>query len=415
MKKKQVKVVLNIESIAYGGKGIAHLDGKVVFVPHTLPGEEIEAVIVRDFTDYSMAAAEKILKPSHDRIESNCKMYAGTDNQGVEHFIDTPGCVYAYFSYPKEVEVKNEQFRSFLEPFTDTFSEPAASPEYLHYRNKIILHTMHDHGQVVLGYKEEKGDEVYDVTECPLARTEINEKLKEIRAQNGFFSSIHDGMVVTLRMASDGTVYWWRNKPPAKASWIKEQTAVGLISVPLGGFFQINNGVTDILIKKVMSRIKELAPESVIDLYCGCGLFSVASHYAGIGKISGLDCVENSVKAAEYNARQHSLENSFFVADSADKGFEKLVAAHCGEFNVSEDDTVLIIDPPRGGMGHKVRKYIRKTHFKGIIYISCAPDTLRRDLKILTSSGYRVDDAQMLDMFPRTAHFESVVTLVREQ
>jgi 23S rRNA (uracil1939-C5)-methyltransferase len=272
---------------------------------------------------------------------------------------------------------------------------------------------MHDHGQVVLGYKEEKGDEVLDVTECPLAHCKINKKLAEIRAQNGFFSSIHDGMVVTLRMSSDGTVYWWRNKPPAKASWIKEQTAVGLISVPLGGFFQINNKVTDILLKKVISNIKELNAESVIDLYCGCGLFSIAAHYAGVKKISGLDCVESSVKAAEYNAVQHKLENSFFTANSADKGFEKLVADHCSEFDVSQQNTVLIIDPPRGGMGHKVRKYIRKTQFKGIIYISCAPDTLSRDLKILRSSGYNIKDAQMFDMFPRTAHYESLVTLTR--
>jgi 23S rRNA (uracil1939-C5)-methyltransferase len=413
MKKKQARVTLKIESIAYGGKGVAHLDGKVVFIPHTLPGEEVEAVIIKDFPDYSVASLEKIIKPASDRIENNCKMYAGTDNQGVDHFIDTPGCVYGYFSYQKEIEVKNEQFKNFLKQFTENFSEPVISPQALHYRNKIILHTMHDHGQVVLGYKEEKGDDVIDVTQCPLAHPEINKKLAEIRAQNGFFSSIHDGMVVTLRMASDGTVYWWRNKPPAKASWIKEQTAVGQISVPLGGFFQINNPVTDILIKKVMNKIKQIAPESLIDLYCGCGLFSIAAHHAGISKISGLDCVENAIKAAEYNAAQHNLGNAIFVANSADKGFEKLVADHCSSFDVSQENTVLIIDPPRGGMGRKVRKFIRKTQFKAIIYISCAPDTLSRDLKILHSSGYHIEDAQMLDMFPRTAHFESLVTLTR--
>jgi len=412
LKKKPVILNLNIESVAYGGKGVAHSsDGKVVFVSHTLPGEQVEAVLLKDFPDYSIAVPQKILTPSPDRIENNCMVYAGTDNQGVDRFTETPGCSYACFSYEKEIEVKFEQFKNFLTQFTENFSEPVRSSEFVHYRNKIVLHSMHDHGQVVLGYNEEKGDEVLDIPQCPLADMRINEKLATIRKQNGFFKSIHDGMSVTLRMTSDGTVYWWRNKPPAKASWIKEETCLGTISVPLGCFFQVNHQVTDFLIQKVVTKLRAIAPESVIDLYCGCGLFSLAAHKAGIKKISGLDCVDGAIKAAEYNAKQHGMEDARFISNSADKGFESLLNNHSDYFEEKQENTVLIIDPPRGGLGHKVRKFIRKTKFKAILYISCAPDTLSRDLKILRSSGYAVEDAQMFDMFPRTAHFESLVTL----
>jgi 23S rRNA (uracil1939-C5)-methyltransferase/tRNA (uracil-5-)-methyltransferase len=412
MKKKEI-LTIPITDIAYGGKGIARkADGKVIFVPHTLTGEIVEITIKRQFTDYDEGEIVKIVKPSPKRIQSNCMVYAGTDVMGKIHYTRTPGCVYQDFSYSEELNTKEKQFTNFLNEFCDNFLPTIQSPKQLHYRNKIILHAMNDHGDITLGYREEKGSDVIDIKQCPLAKDEINEKLQEIRNKQGFFSSLHDGMTLTLRK-DQNQVNWWRNAPSQKASWLKEQTIIGSMSVPMGGFFQINNDVTDILIEKVIEAIKAFAPKSLIDLYCGCGLFSLAAYAAGVNKISGIDCVEQAIAAAQYNAKQHNIPSAIFTANSADKGFESLMEQHEKNFNTKISDTVLIVDPPRNGMGRNVRKLIRKTDFKGIIYISCAPDTLRRDLKILRSTGYVVKSAQMFDMFPRTAHFESMVVLER--
>lgn len=409
---KSPEFELEITEIAFGGRGVGRHEGKVVFVPHVLPGEIVRVLPKKERPKYTSASLQKILKASPERIESDCLVLVGQDTMGKECFAPTPGCTYQYFSYPEEVRVKNRQFAKFLEEYAEPLA-PTPAPDHLNYRNKIILHTMDDHGQISLGYCEEKGSEVLDMPNCPLALPEINNELCEIRNTQGFEKTIRDGMTVTLRYTENDGVVWWRNNPPANASWLKENTAVGKISVPVGSFFQVNMAVADILIGKVMAAIKDLMPDSVIDLYCGCGLFSIAAAQAGVYKISGLDCDDNTINAANYNARQHQLEQACFSASFADKAFGKFIDGHQKRFDSKPEDTVLIVDPPRGGLGKKVRATLKTSSFKAIIYISCAPDTLSRDLQTLHQAGYRVASAEMLDMFPRTSHFESLIVLQR--
>lgn len=410
--KQQKEFELKITDIAYGGRGVGRHDGEVIFVPHVLPGEVIRAKIKKEHPNYSSAEAVNILQSSSERVDSNCLVSVGEDVMGKECFSKTPGCVYQNFSYNEEIRVKNLQFQRFLADFAEC-SAPTPSPELLNYRNKIILHTMDDHGEISLGYCEEHGVEVLDMPECPLAVSEINDTLCEIRSKQGFKSTIREGMSVTLRFSENDGVKWWRNNPPANASWIKEQTGLGSVSVPLGSFFQVNISVADILLRKVIKMIKRFSPVSVIDLYCGCGLFSLAAAKAGVGIISGLDSDQNSINAAKYNAKQHGITDAAFSANSANKGFFNMLEEHKKRSNGTLEESLLIVDPPRGGLGKKLRAILKNCDFIGIIYISCAPDTLQRDLQTLQSAGYHVTSAEMLDMFPRTSHFESLVVLER--
>jgi len=390
------EIDIEITNIAYGGKGVGRYDGKVVFVPHVLSGELVRVQLLKEHPKYINAQLVTIIEPSPERIESDCLVFVGRDVMGKKCFAPTPGCVYQTFSYQEELRVKNIQFSEFLNDCT-TIVPSTPSPEQKHYRNKIIFHTMDDHGDIALGYCAEKGHEVLDMPECPLAISEINNTLSEIRNKQGFKQSIRDGMSVTFRYTENDGVIWWRNAPSANASWIKETTVLGKISVPLGSFFQVNNAVADILIDKVIQVLKECNPDSVIDLYCGCGLFSVAAAEAGVARISGLDCDVNSIAAAKYNAKNYGMADAVFSPAFADKGLSLFIEEHIQRTNTTLQETVLILDPPRGGIGRNVRELLK--------------DTLQRDLQIFYNAGYTVLSAEMLDMFPRTSHFESMIVL----
>ena len=402
---------IEIESVIYGGSGIGtRPDGKKVFVSGVLPGERVLVKNKKEKNDYVRAELLKILRTSQERIKSNCLLPVGTDGTGTECFAEMPGCPFQEFSYEEEIRIKNAQFASFIGESTEILP-PVPSPLQLHYRNKIVLHMEDDHGVKALGYRETAGQDVVDVLECPLALEPINDKLCELRKKPGFLDTFKHDMSFTLRYTENDGVLHWRNNPAKKATWLKENTVLGKISVPPGGFFQVNPALMSILVEKTCALIREIKPEAVFDLYCGCGLFSIAAAASGVPLVTGLDCDEAAVKAAEYNASSRKIKTARFSAGPADKIFRTAIEAHSTGTGGTLSETLLIIDPPRSGLGRSVRNILRNTKFKAIIYISCAPDTLARDLHSLSSAGYTVASAQMLDMFPRTAHFESLILL----
>jgi tRNA/tmRNA/rRNA uracil-C5-methylase (TrmA/RlmC/RlmD family) len=215
-------------------------------------------------------------------------------------------------------------------------------------------------------------------------------------------------MGLTLSYTKNNGAEYWRNKPNKKDSWLKEETTVGTFSVPKGCFFQVNPYCCDILLEKVQEKVKEIAPKTVIDLYCGSGIFAIASAMADVEQVVGIDCEEKSIEAAKYNAKSRNLENCEFIPGDAEKLTNKTLRG------VEPENTLLIIDPPRNGLGRKARGAIKASGIKDIIYISCGPDTLMRDLKDLMRKGYKLESTQMVDMFPRTSHFETISYLKKE-
>jgi tRNA/tmRNA/rRNA uracil-C5-methylase (TrmA/RlmC/RlmD family) len=393
---------LDIESIAFGGNGIGRIDGKVVFVPGTLPGENVKIKIISGKKNYSVAELEEIIKPSPHRITPSCPYIARQI---------CPGCSYRHADYDEEVRIKNSQFRDMLEKDADISPKiclpPVKSPKPDAYRNKITFHVSIEDGQCDLGYFMSDNRTILDIEQCPLANEKINNLLMELRSNKSFKHTLKDKMTVTFRHTENDGVSFWRNNPGKKESWLKENTILGSISVPKGSFFQVNPECADILISKVMEMTEKIKPEEVIDLYCGVGIFSIAASKNCSGKITGIDSNADGIEAARYNAKTRNLDNCEFIAERADRALGRTLK------KIINPNSLLIVDPPRTGLDKTTATAIENSGIKSIIYISCAPDTLCRDLKNLIVSGYKVISSQMIDMFPRTSHFESVTFLER--
>ena len=401
---------LKIEKTTFGGAGMGHLGGKVVFVPGTIPGETVKIFVRSEKKDYINGKLTEILEASPDRIEPVCPFAVRPVKPGVTDSF-CPGCSYQHMNYAREAAEKNAQFLEMLSrlELEDVLEEPAVSEPCMGYRNKLTLHTSAESGIVKLGYFMEDNETVLDIPACPLARKEINEKLSALRADPGFSHTLKDKMTFTMRHTEADGVVCWRNKPGIKLKPLHEDSAAGRMLVPPGSFFQINRCGMDALIKEVIGIIDRTQPDNVIDLYCGTGLFSAAVAPRISGKITGIDCDPETIKTASQNAGKLAPGRCKFIAARADKVIRDILNG-----KTRNGRTLLITDPPRAGLDPKTRDAVAQTGPDGIIYISCAPDTLCRDLGFLLEASYKVTAARMVDMFPRTSHFESVTYLEKQ-
>jgi tRNA/tmRNA/rRNA uracil-C5-methylase (TrmA/RlmC/RlmD family) len=395
-------VELSIESVAFGGSGVGRCSGMICFVPYTLPGETVRAKIIQEKKNFIVAELIKVLTPSPERITPACPFAGGV----------CPGCAYQHMRYDSELKIKDQQFRNFIGrlPGFDhgAFKPPVKSLKELYYRNKLTLHASFDKDEKKLGYFMADNHSVLDIRHCPLASEAINAKLESLRNDPGFSHSLRDGMTVTFRETANDGVIFWRNSVPDKISWLKENTACGKVSVPAGSFSQVNPSCRDALMLAVADIIKAEKPETFIDLYCGSGLFAAAAAVAGVSRVTGADSDGPGIKAAEYNLSGLNAKSTFIAGDIAVTlpGILK---------NIAPSGSVLAVDPPRTGLDEKVLNLLCSSKLNKIIYVSCAPDTLQRDLQTFCARGFRIESAGIIDMFPRTAHFETITWLRRPQ
>ncbi len=391
---------IEIEKVTFGGSGLGRIDGKVCFVPRVLPGEVVEVEIKKDKPDYYTSRLLRILESGAARVAEECPFGKFC-----------PGCAYQHIDYKYENEMKDKQMKDFLErnlPIDDCEFGVWQAPEKPHgYRNKLVLHVEKDGPRTLLGYMYEGSQTVLDVAQCPLACDEINEKLAELRNNKGFFHSLHKGQTFTLRYTKEDGVLYWRNTPKAGLSWLKEELPFGKFSVPAGSFHQVNNFGCAALIENLSTILKKEKPEAVLDLYCGSGLFGVTAALAGVPEVLGIEIDEQAVESARYNLRRYGTKHAEIIVSNVGKVFEKIV-------DKLPESAVLIVDPPRKGLGKQLKKSIVNGKIKRLIYISCSPDTLGRDLNMFHANGFNLKFARMINMFPRTSHFETFTYLTRD-
>ncbi|MEI6808837.1 MAG: 50S ribosomal protein L11 methyltransferase, partial [bacterium] len=308
----------------------------------------------------------------------------------------------------EEMRVKQGQFLNIMERMAgvdkSVIGPAVASTRELDYRNKIVLHGGGAPDKPVLGYVGEDNKLIMDVPVCRLAQPEINELLGTFRSDPVRMSSV-GGKRFTLRFTpKDGAVAWIGNCA-TNDPWMTESSAVGDMLVPRDSFAQVNAGVATTVVARVIELLKVSIPSVVIDLYCGSGLFSFAAAGAGVPRVVGIDNDPSAVRAAQRNANLRNLNGCVFLARPAESGFEEVLRT------VSAQATTVIVDPSRRGLDKGVVDLLTATKVARIIYVSCAPDTMARDVAHLCRSGYRAVSAQVMDMFPRTAYFESVTCL----
>lgn len=398
-----------IEKLAYGGDGLTRVDGRVVFIPGTLAGETVSAAVTALKKNYARAETLEISSPSPDRITPCCRV-PGPDSGSL---CRVPGCVYDHINYEKEVQAKQQQLEGFLNRLRHdaeiAFLPPVASPAPLHYRNKIVLHSSTLKGGTRLGYRTEPSHSILDIATCPLACDEINDALANLRGSGAFHRLPHDADVTFRFTPRDGAVWWINHTEPSMpcSEHLTETSAAGPLLVPRAGFYQVNPAVGDLLVRTAAEWFAETsdAPE-LLDLYCGVGVFGLACMKAGGARLTGFESGRDAVSAAQLNASALGIPAEFHCLALGQE------ACHLHGFIPDPRHTTCIVDPPRDGLASDIALELAASGLRRIFYVACDPATLARDLTLLMRGGYRITRARLFDMFPRTAHFESLVELL---
>ncbi len=398
-------VTLKIEKSVYGGDGLGRLgDGRVAFVPGAYAGETVKAEIVEQKKRFVKTRLVNIEEPIPERLS--------------ETGPTVPGMVYADVAYSAEIRFKQDQLENFLWKVAHTVLPlevvPAVAPTT--YRNKVVYHTERQHGKWVLGYREEPDHRVVDVTQDPLACPAINAALPAIRS--AVFTLLTQGARavrqsakaadnVTIRHTARDGVKWWLGEPPANLE-LCEQTAGLKFAVSADGFYQVNPQMADRLVAAVRDEYAsgiDTAPH-VLDLYCGVGVFGLCCAHAAKASMSdpirlvGIESGRAAVACAKKNAAALGIPANFFC---------ERVGGSLTRIKAGSHHTV-IVDPPRGGLEPNVAPWLARLPAPRILYVSCDPATLTRDLAVLTRT-YDIARVKLFDLFSRTARFETLVVL----
>lgn len=396
---KELKV--EVADVAFGGNGVARLDGLVCFIPFAISGEKVKVKITSVKKRFLEAEIVEILEPSKNRIESKCELYG-----------ECGGCQYQHMNYETQLNLKESQLKQVLSRIGSLDEMPeiekvVPSDNEFGYRNRITLNAYKDpDNHIIYGYKHLNNRETLDIRNCPIARDEVNDLIRVLkRTPWGYKNAKREKpKAATLRCSGEDEPVIYYGIAPKGLPWCKETLNGRTFRVPLGSFYQVNPEVAEHLFNTTKEWLNDLPQPRVIDAFCGAGFLSMGLEQK---HIIGIEENEASIEAAKYNALQWCVKSFNYIAGDANK----LINRHLRN---KGDSTILIIDPPRKGCGEKTIESIQKHKPAWILYVSCDPATLARDLKgICNDDGYKVNRMALLDMFPQTSHFETMVLLER--
>jgi len=362
-------IKVTIEKLIPGGKGLARLDGKVVFVPYVLPGEVVEIRITEEKKNFSEAELIKVINSSEYRIAPRCTYY----NQ-------CGGCNMQHIDYETQLKAKSDFAQNLLlrngKISRDNISIVPSEP--FQYRNRVQVH----HSEKHKGFKERAGNKIITIESCPIATGGVNRYLSNKK-----------NIGSNERIAVFGKENWYSTEKEDEEIHIKLNDKKVYFSSSL--FFQSN---ISILPELSTYLNKYVYGDSLLDLYSGVGLLSSMVEE----KFQKITAVEINKKVAPYIKRNIHAELDFYGTSLekwiSDKGTNK------------KADTI-IIDPPRTGLSKKVRKFLNLSGSSVIIYVSCDPATMSRDLKDILADKYTMDDFTLFDFYPQTSHMEAVAVL----
>ena len=406
---EQQSLILDILDFSFGGAAFGRLsDGRPVFIPYTAPGDRVKVRLVTQHKDYCLGRLEEVIEPSPQRIAAPCR-----------HFSICGGCHYQHLSYTHQLEVKKRMVENQLRRigrFSDlSVNNVIPSPEPYNYRNTVQFHLS---PQGRLGLKAWDGTSVVEVSECLLPAAELNDlwPMLEIDPQSGI-------QRVLLRTDSN-------QQPLAALEGTQESPPEFSVDFPLSvhffsksgdtllagdlynqmvvngkqfvvsprSFFQVNLPQAEALIAFILENIELKANDVVFDLYSGVGLFS-AFLAPQVKEVVAVEASESACEDFAINLDEH--ENVSLYVGSVEQVLPGL--------DLSPD--LVIVDPPRSGLGKGVIDSLLSNPTRELVYVSCNPATLARDLKSLVEGGYSVRIIQPFDFFPQTYHVETCVLL----
>jgi 23S rRNA (uracil1939-C5)-methyltransferase len=447
--RKDQELELTIDSLAYGGSGVARLNGFVVFVRRGLPGDRVLARVTKVKRSHAEATALAVVEAGAPRVEAPCA-----------HFPACGGCRFQDLAYEAQLDAKATQVADALErigKLSDFELEPAVPAESLfHYRNKLEYSFTNTPAGAGLGFhKAGRWDEVLDIERCWLT-TELGNAIRnEVRAwanteglvpfdqetQEGYLRHlvVREGrnteQVLVLLVTAPGalpqesfvasvqrfpqvrSVHWAVNDSPAEVTnlptkllWgedaIEEQILGLRFRIRPNAFLQTNTAMCERLYGLAVDYARLTGEETVYDLYCGAGTIGLSMARAAL-TVWGIEASEESVACAVENAELNGIANAAFFAGE--------VAADIDELRErAGPPDVVVVDPPRAGLAGKALRRVAALEPPRLVYVSCNPTTLAGNAKELVGEfGYRLERVRPVDMFPHTPHVESVALFVK--
>jgi 23S rRNA (uracil1939-C5)-methyltransferase len=446
---KDQEVELDVESLAYGGNGVARLNGFVVFVRRGLPGDRVRARVTKVKRSHAEALAVEVVRPGPQRVEAPCA-----------HFPACGGCRFQDLEYGAQLAQKESQVRDAFQRIAGIAEPPLepivpCEPEIFHYRNKLeYSFTQTDDGPALGFHRAGRWDEVLDIRKCWLT-TELGnglrdavrewareEKLEAYSQEDGTGYLRHlvvregrnTGQALVQLVTAPGerfepgyfvdvvrrfpqvsSVHWSVNESPAEVTnlptqllwgeeWIEEELCGLRFRVRPNAFLQTNTAMAERLYVLAREAAQLSGGETVWDLYCGIGTIGLTLASQAL-TVWGIEVSEESVACALENAEVNGVTNAAFFAGNVGQVVQELL-------DRSGPPGVVIVDPPRAGLAGKALKRLGEIGAPRIVYVSCNPTTLAGDVKTLRGDyGYELLRATPVDMFPHTPHVEAVALL----
>jgi tRNA/tmRNA/rRNA uracil-C5-methylase (TrmA/RlmC/RlmD family) len=363
------KLVLSISDVAFGGEGVGRVEDFVVFVPFVIDGEEVEVEITAVKQRFARARPLRVLSASPHRVEPVCR-----------HFGACGGCQYQHIAYAYQLAVKQKQVAGLFDRIGgfggDRVEAVIACPQPYGYRNRVMIRSQWNKPEQKLniGFVRWDGGLVEDIDACSIAEPAINEQIRRVRAN----PPPKGGIKVVLRIPPDG----WE--------------------VPPDSFFQNNFFQLPKLVETVRQVVRQGGSRHLIDLYCGVGFFGIELADA-VESFVGVEYDRQAIESARRNARARGCANGEFIAATVEQALPELLK------RFSRERTAVVLDPPRKGVHPEVLQWLGRERPAQIIYVSCHPATMARDLNILCGeSVFELVRVIPLDMFPQTQHVECV-------
>jgi 23S rRNA (uracil1939-C5)-methyltransferase len=423
-----MSVIVDITTLTHGGDGLGRLDGKAVFVSGAIPGDQVRCQLTVEKKRYAKGRLLEVVEPAPSRVAPPC-----------QHFSECGGCDWQQLSYEDQCSWKERLFRDNCDHQLDVDSaviKPLVkSPQQMGYRSRVQFKCSVSADRFLLGFYRRASHSVVNVDCCPVVDPRIERLISPLRQL--FNASPYARQVIQLDVAVGDVglprivIHFKGDKLDCFAQWLHQNAGhidgslfvldersqllrhirgeVGVsievdtpaitLTYGVGGFAQINLKQNCHLVEMVLHEAQLCGDDTVLDLYCGMGNFSLplarqAKH------VIGVEGYAPSIASAEKNAAAAGCENVMFHSCRVENFMESM----------SEEVDVVVLDPPRAGAKEALMPLLKLTP-RSIVYVSCDQQTLLRDLTVLIDGGYQLESIQPIDMFPQTAHTEVLAVL----
>ncbi|MGG1592737.1 23S rRNA (uracil(1939)-C(5))-methyltransferase RlmD [Terribacillus saccharophilus] len=446
---KNQTIELTFEDLTHDGDGIGKVDGYPLFVPYALPGETAQVKVIKTKKNFGFGKLMEITKPSPARVEPPCNVY-----------IQCGGCQLQHMSYQLQLEMKQKQVQNAMKKIGHLEHVPVhpalGMDDPWRYRNKIQIPTAERNGEMITGFYRKRSHDIIEDMETCVIQDEVNDRMVEavrrIASRLGisaYNEETHRGdlrhimvrtgqqtnetmIVLVTRMnelpyAKELVAELHETYPQIKSivqNINKERTNVILgrktkllwgeeyiydtigdikFAISAQSFYQVNPAQTKVLYDQALAYANLTGNETVIDAYSGIGTISLFLAQKA-KKVYGVEIVPQAVSDAKMNAKLNHMDNAEFYVGKAEEVMPWWKAQ-----GLNPD--VIVVDPPRKGCEEDLLQAMIDMKPKRIVYVSCNPSTLARDLRFLEDGGFETKQVQPVDMFPQTGHIECVAEI----